>query len=160
MSTAKASITETIGYPCFSAKFAKSQSVRDIRNGLRSATGNLNHLGIQKTPSKSTVSYQNKHRPWSLFKDYYFCCLITMGTCRTMSTSPMVKQRTRSKKSENRHPVILKDEVIQLGNTASLNKYPKRLRRVTVQFTWTSNTIEKLYKSRWQIEIFFREIKQ
>ena len=27
-------------------QFAKSQSVRDISNGLRSATGNPNHLGI------------------------------------------------------------------------------------------------------------------
>ena len=27
--------------------FAKSKSVRDISNGLRSATGNLNHLGTQ-----------------------------------------------------------------------------------------------------------------
>ena len=27
-------------------QFAKSQSVRDISNGLRSAIGNLNHLGI------------------------------------------------------------------------------------------------------------------
>jgi len=25
---------------------------------------------------------------------------------------------------------------------------------------WTANTIGQLYKSRWQIEIFFREIKQ
>jgi hypothetical protein len=38
-------------------QFAKSQSVRDISNGLRSATGNLNHLGIDKAPSKSTISY-------------------------------------------------------------------------------------------------------
>jgi hypothetical protein len=43
-------------------QFAKSQSVRDISNGLRSATGNLNHLGIDRSPSKSTISYQNKHR--------------------------------------------------------------------------------------------------
>jgi hypothetical protein len=49
-------------------KFAKSQSVRDIR----SATGNLNHLGIKKAPSKSTVSYQNKHWNLELFRDYYF----------------------------------------------------------------------------------------
>ena len=27
-------------------QFANSQSVRDISNGLRSATGNLNHLGM------------------------------------------------------------------------------------------------------------------
>lgn len=43
--------------------FAKSQSVRDISNGPRPATGNLNHLGIDSAPSKSTISYQNRHRP-------------------------------------------------------------------------------------------------
>ena len=53
-------------------QFAKSQSVRDISNGLRSATGNLNHLGIIKAPSKSSVSYQNKHRDWTLFQEYYY----------------------------------------------------------------------------------------
>jgi len=33
-------------------QFAKSQSLRDISYGLKSATGNLNHLGINKTPLK------------------------------------------------------------------------------------------------------------
>ena len=31
---------------------------------------------------------------------------------------------------------------------------------ITNQMTWTANTISELYKSRWQVEIFFREIKQ
>jgi IS4 transposase len=31
---------------------------------------------------------------------------------------------------------------------------------ITNQVRWTANTIGALYKSRWQIEIFFREIKQ
>ncbi|MFH1003905.1 MAG: transposase [Bacteroidota bacterium] len=31
---------------------------------------------------------------------------------------------------------------------------------ITNQIRWTANTIGELYKSRWQIEIFFREIKQ
>src|SRR5699024_1930083 len=60
-------------------QFAKSQSVRDISNGLRSATGNLNHLGVSKAPSKSTVSYQNKRRDWRLFRDYYYCLLKSLG---------------------------------------------------------------------------------
>lgn len=60
-------------------QFAKSQSVRDISNGLRSATGNLNHLGIQRAPSKSTVSYQNKNRDWTLFREYYYQLLCGLG---------------------------------------------------------------------------------
>jgi len=52
--------------------FARSLSVRDISNGLRSATGNLNHLGMKSAPSKSSVSYQNQQRDFSLFQDFYF----------------------------------------------------------------------------------------
>jgi len=54
------------------SQLSNSQSTRDISNGLRSATGNLNHLGLNKAPSKSGISYQNKNRSWELFKDYYY----------------------------------------------------------------------------------------
>jgi hypothetical protein len=259
-------------------QFAKSQSVRDISNGLRSATGNLNHLGIQKAPSKSTISYQNKHRDFHLFKDYYYQLLGSLGqqagfkqvkfkikskiflldsTTISLSLSlfdwakyktakgavkmhtlldydgnlpayinitdgktadnkgaydiPLLKGSVivadrfyndfpllniwdssgvyfvvRHKENllfksikenplpENRHQHILKDEIIELTGVQSTGKYPKQLRRVTIwddknqqvielitnQFKWTANTIGELYKSRWQIEIFFREIKQ
>lgn len=76
--------------------------------------------------------------------------------------------------SENKHPHLLKDEIIQLKNEGSKNKYPKQLRRIAVwddkneqtiklitnNFTWVANTIGELYKCRWNIAIFFREIKQ
>jgi len=75
---------------------------------------------------------------------------------------------------ENRHENILKDEIIELTGKTSNKKYPKKLRRVAIwneenkqvievitnQMSWTAYTISELYKSRWQIEIFFREIKQ
>lgn len=60
-------------------QFAKSQSLRDISNGLRSATGNLNHLAMNKAPSKSTIGYQNQNRSWELFRDYYYILLESIG---------------------------------------------------------------------------------
>lgn len=259
-------------------QFAKSQSVRDISNGLKSATGNLNHLGIQKAPSKSTISYQNKKRDWQLFKDYYYnllshlgqqmnvkqtkfrikskiflldsstisLCLSLFDWAKYKTAKGAVKLHTlldydgnlpayvnitdgktadnkgaydvpllansvivadryyndfsllnvwdsksvyfviRHKENlrfssikeielpENRHQHILKDEIIVLTGSQTKKKYNKRLRRVAIwddenkqiielitnQMSWTANTISELYRSRWQIEIFFREIKQ
>jgi hypothetical protein len=259
-------------------QFAKSQSVRDISNGLRSATGNLNHLGVQRAPSKSTISYQNKHRDWELFRSYYFellnslgqqarfkqvkfkikskiflldsttisICLSLFDWAKYKTAKGAVKMHTLldydgnlpsyinitdGKTADNKgaydlplirgsvivadrfyndfyllnlwdsknvffvirhkenlqyltlkenelpdrtHQHILKDEIIELKNQTSKDKYPKKLRRVVVwneqnqqtielitnQFNWSPNTISELYKSRWQVEIFFREIKQ
>lgn len=259
-------------------QFAKSSSLRDISNGLRSATGNLNHMGLNRAPSKSTVGYQNKNRDWKLFRDYYYELLkslgqqagfkqvkfrikskiflldsTTIGLCLNIfdwakykTTKGAVKIHTmldfdgnlpayinitdgktadnkgayeipllknsvivadrfyndfsllniwdsnevffvvRHKDNiqytvikennlpENKHPHLLKDEIIELKNKSSKQKYPKRLRRIAVwddennqvielitnQLKWCANTIAELYKSRWQVEIFFRDIKQ
>ena len=259
-------------------QFAKSQSVRDISNGLRSATGNLNHLGIRTAPSKSTISYQNKHRDWKLFRAYYYDLLDGLGqqsalkrvkfkikskiflldsTTISLSLSLFDWAKYRTSKGavkmhtlldydgglpsyinitdgktadnkgaydiplhkgsvivadryyndfpllnvwdsnkvffvvrhkdniqfkrikenelpENRHPHLLMDEIIELTNPLSKEKYPKQLRRVAIwdevnqqvvelitnQMTWSANTIGELYKSRWEVEIFFRDIKQ
>lgn len=259
-------------------QFAKSQSVRDISNGLRSATGNLNHLGIDRAPSKSTISYQNKHRNWEIFRDYYYqlleslgqhpafkqtkfrikskiflldattisLCLSLFDWAKYKTAKGAVKMHTlldfdgnlpayvnitdgktadnkgaydvpllkgsvivadrfyndfpllniwdskgvffviRHKQNlqfisikekelpKNRHQHILKDEIIELKSPVSKEKYARPLRRVSVwdeenqqvielitnQLNWSANTVGELYKSRWQVEIFFRDIKQ
>jgi len=75
---------------------------------------------------------------------------------------------------EKKHQHHLKDEIIELKGAKTKEKYPKRLRRValwgeknqqtieviTNQRFWTANTITELYKARWEVEIFFRDIKQ
>ena len=50
----------------------KINSVLDISHGLQSIAGNLNHLGVKKAPCKSSISYINRNRDSSLFKDFYF----------------------------------------------------------------------------------------
>ena len=49
-------------------QLAKAESVRDISNGLRSATGDLNHLGVTKAPCKSSISYITSTVPISYLK--------------------------------------------------------------------------------------------
>jgi len=49
-----------------------ANSVRDISNGLRSITGNINHLGCKQAPSKSSVSYVNEHRSYKIFEEFYY----------------------------------------------------------------------------------------
>lgn len=53
-------------------QLSSSVSIREITNGLMSATGNISHLGITKAPSKSSISYLNKHRSYEVFRDIYF----------------------------------------------------------------------------------------
>jgi hypothetical protein len=71
---------------------------------------------------------------------------------------------------------ILHDDQIELTGPQSRADYPARLRRVvalvevdgveremvflTNNFTWAANTVAELYRCRWQIEVFFKQIKQ
>jgi hypothetical protein len=73
---------------------------------------------------------------------------------------------------QNRH--ILRDELIELRGLDALNKCPYPLRRIeaydpetervliflTNQLEFGATTISALYKDRWQMEIFFRALKQ
>lgn len=53
-------------------QFAKCDSLNDICNGMRSSTGDHNHLGVSKSMCKSSLSYNNEHRDWRLFEAVYF----------------------------------------------------------------------------------------
>lgn len=75
--------------------------------------------------------------------------------------------------SEDKDFEILIDEDVILENPQTRKKYPKKLRRVVIydkkndvkielvtnNFTWTASTISKLYKCRWYIESFFKDLK-
>lgn len=62
-------------------------SVRDISQGLRSTTGNINHLGIGRVPCKSSMSYINRHRSYELFRDFYYKMLEELWQWHTFARS-------------------------------------------------------------------------
>lgn len=259
-------------------QLSKVDSLRDICNGLRSATGNLSHLGIKRAPCKSSLSYINKNRSALFFKDLYFAlleqfepslakrrkyarrlkrkifimdssiiplCLSLFDWAKFRTKKGAVKLHavldydtglpcyatitdgkrhdvkeakeatfprdsvvvidrayvdykwlynldssgvffvTRLKSNADisivesfltntKHEHILSDQEIALTGFYSAKSYPKTLRIVKVydaendqtlvlltnNRSWTAETISQLYKARWEVEVFFKHIKQ
>lgn len=54
------------------SQFSGCNPVRDVSNRQKSATGNLNHLGISRAPSKSTIAYQNANRDSGVFRRIFY----------------------------------------------------------------------------------------
>lgn len=257
---------------------ANANSCREIAQGLRSATGNLSHLGITHSPSRSSVSYINKNRSWEVFQDIYFAlherlepdtrqrrryatklkrkilimdsstislCLksfdwahfrqrkggvqlhtvLDYDTCLPVFVhqseakvhdskaarlfnwprgcvgvfdrayvdfgflndldSRKVKFVTRIKTNVDyevleeyydgqQDPVTEVDQDIRLTGKTASSKYPKTLRLVVVyddnegrwlklltnDMSWTADHVGQLYRLRWEIEVFFKQLKQ
>jgi hypothetical protein len=249
-----------------------AQSLREITGGLASCGGRLEHLGVS-VPSKSTLSYANKHRPWELFQNLFYrtfercrgelgsktkfrfknpllsidstvvtlcmkmfpwatwtrqkgavklhltldhagylpeAMVITTGRYSELTVArrrsyakgtilimdlgfmdfgwyrqldrngvffvTRIKRDTRYEVVEQREATgkgIVSDNRIRLTSRASAKRYPELLRLVTIEteegkrlefltnhLTLAASTIAEIYKDRWQIEVFFKLIKQ
>jgi len=71
---------------------------------------------------------------------------------------------------------ILRDDLIQLKTPASRQEYPELMRRIVAlvevdgrevelvflsnNLEWSAHSLVELYRCRWQIEVFFKQIKQ
>jgi hypothetical protein len=258
-------------------QFSKSNSLNDVCNGMRSATGDLNHLGVSKAMRRSSLAYNNQHCNWEIFQAMYFSlyeqfeatlktnrkllpkrkiylldsttidlCLrvfdwalfrkkkgaiklhtvldfdgcmpvfadlsdgkkhdvvaahdiefpsgsivvadrayVDFNWMRSLDEQGVffvirgkenikldLDERTKSP-SDKANPDLQYDWQGVLSLAPSKAKYPNKLRMVQVwdeqqqiylelltnNFTWTASTISELYKRRWNIESFFKEIK-
>jgi hypothetical protein len=48
-----------------------AQSLREITGGLAACEGKLKHLGVDRAPKRTTLSYANQHRPWQMFESVF-----------------------------------------------------------------------------------------
>src|SRR3989338_4461053 len=48
-----------------------ANSLREICGGLATAMGKLVHLGLTQAPTRSTLAYANKHRPWQVYQTVF-----------------------------------------------------------------------------------------
>ena len=70
------------GFTCWSqlvsmvfCHLAGADSLREICNGLACCLGKLVHLGVERMPNKSTLSYANANRPAELYEDLMWTML-------------------------------------------------------------------------------------
>ena len=69
----------TKGFSCWDqfvsmlfCQMASAHSLREICGGLATALGKLVHLGVRRTPTRSTLAYANAHRPWQLYESVFY----------------------------------------------------------------------------------------
>ncbi len=74
-------------------QLGQAHSLREICGGLATCLGKVKHLGIQDAPSRSTLSYVNKHRPWQLYEKVFYQLL---SRCKPL-TKGKKKFRFKSK---------------------------------------------------------------
>ena len=102
--------------------------------------------------------------------------LLVRGVFWVTRTKENLQFRVVKKRLRRPEGKILRDDEVVLTNARTHGEYPNRLRRVTAlveldgkevalefltnNFTWSPATVADLYRCRWQIEVFFKQIKQ
>lgn len=72
-------------------QLARAHSLREICGGLASCEQRLGHLGI-RVPTRSTLSYANAHRPWTLYRQVFYQLL---ERCRTVAPGKRLRFKNK-----------------------------------------------------------------
>jgi hypothetical protein len=97
------------------------------------------------------------------------------GVCWVTRPKRNIKYRV-VRESNTTHPRIIKDQIVELADYNTKKKYQKRFRLIkafveidgkelmmtfiTNNLHWSAWTVAELYRARWEIEVFFKEVKQ
>jgi len=106
----------------------------------------------------------------------HYAALTRRGVFFVTRARENVTCRVLRRRADGGDPRILADEEVRLCGPRVRDDYPDALRRVTARvlvdgeervltfitnnFTWSAGSVADLYRCRWQIEVFFKQIKQ
>jgi hypothetical protein len=117
----------------------------------------------------SIVAFDRAYNDYSLFSNWTADKVFFVTRQKDNAVFEVVEERDIPK-----HRSILADQIIRLTGVKAENKCPHLLRRVVVwdeknqrelvllsnHLEFGSSTIAAIYKDRWEIEIFFKTLKQ
>jgi hypothetical protein len=104
---------------------------------------------------------------------YWFADLTAAGVFFVTRLRTTARYRVVARRPVPQHRGIVADHDIQFAGKASRRSYPDRLRRVVLRtpdgdrfefltnhLTLGASTVARIYQDRWQIELFFKALKQ
>ena len=147
-------------------QLSNRESLRYVVLAPQAHASKAYHLGLGKHAAKSTLADANTKRDYRIFEEIAY--FVIRG--KTNNDFKPMKWKRRFPPESG----ILSDAVGYMAGQQTMKKYPDKIRRVIYldkeskkKFIFFTNAltispvmVAKLYHNRWQIELFFKWIKQ
>jgi len=153
-------VSVTLDHKGYIPKFAVLYNAREHE---------VTKVDIKQFNPGDVVTFDRGYNSYSLFSDFSRNGIYFVTRQKTDSKYRVIKRNTTDKTNG-----IIRDEIISFTGLKAKEKCSVHLRRIiskdmetgktivilTNHLSWAASTISKVYRDRWQIELFFKAMKQ
>ena len=129
------------------AQLTGRDSLRDIENCLSALSNKLYHCGISYAVPRNTLAKANEKRDWRIYKDFADILLKKVRQLYALDNFRL---------DLDNMVYAFDSSTITYEDYATNNVY----RFLTNNMEYEALTISELYRERWNVELFFKWIKQ